>query len=130
MFARSSLGAWDVAQTCAPSASGEWLHDLWAAVNPRCLQYSPAAWSQMAKFETPPAPPAVSAPADLKTPPANQAQAEQTITDILSAQMKTWQAQNQKFFESQPYVAGDDNRTLLYAALAIGAVSLFALWRK
>lgn len=136
MFARSTLGetpssysaetyAW--AQTCAPT--GELWHDLRAAFDGNCFAFSPDTWGVIAALKPPPPPPAVKPPADLTTPPANQAQAEATINAVLADQMRRWQAQNQQFFNSLPDVS-ETNNTALWLAAAAAGVALILILRR
>jgi hypothetical protein len=95
-----------------------------------CWEYSPSAWKEAAAFKTPPPPPAVKPPADLINPPTNGVQAEQTISNILDAQVSDWQQQNQTFFDSQPYVAADNSTLYAWLAAGAAAVALLMLLRK
>lgn len=77
-------------------------------------------------YPSPAQPPAVGAPGQLTTAPANGSQAEQTIDELLREQAAAWRAANDEVFAAIP---DSDSTSALWLCIAGGAVILLLFVR-
>ena len=118
------------AERCAPGAT--FGHNLIAAFDPTCWSYSPGAWAEMAQLPQPSQPkPVLTPPSSILTTAPTSGEAAQQTVDAIVAQNKT--AQNQQmldFFQTVPEIGTSGDNTLLWAAGAVGTVSLILILRR